>query len=337
LGSRAVHPYRCLNFSSRQYNCREQLNGDDREGFFHRIPRRFPEDLEIDWVPLWSLTHEEIRYLPASLCYYGHPDVERHFYCAADGNGCAAGNVLEEAVLYGFLELVERDSAAIWWYNRLARPVVDLDSALDPYIAQVREHYERHGRELWAIDITSDLGIPVIAAVSRRVDGPTADLLIGLGAHLNPATALLRAVTEVNQFLPAVSRRYPDGKTLYSWPDDVAIRFWKEETLASQPHLVPDHDLPRRTLAQLPHLAEADLYDSLQTCLRITRRLGLEILVLDQSRPDIDLSVARVVVPGLRHFWRRLGPGRLYDVPVQLGWLAAPTAEDDINQTSFFF
>jgi bacteriocin biosynthesis cyclodehydratase domain-containing protein len=337
LGSKAVHPYRCLNFSARQYDCREQLNSDDREGFFHRIPRRFHEDLEIDWVALWSLTHEEIRYLPAALCYYGHPDVERHFYCAADGNGCAAGNVLEEAVFYAFLELVERDSAAIWWYNQLARPAIDLDSALDPYIAHVREHYQRHGRELWAIDITSDFGIPVIAAVSRRVDGPTADLLIGLGAHLDPAIALLRAVTEVNQFLPAVSRRYPNGETLYAWPDDVAVRFWKKETLASQPHLVPNPDLQHRTLAQFHRLANADLYDSIQTCLGIIRRHGLEMMVLDQSRPDIDLAVVRVVVPGLRHFWRRLGPGRLYDVPVQLGWVAAPKAEGDLNPTSIFF
>jgi len=161
--------------------------------------------------------------------------------------------------------------------------------------------------------------------------------LIGLGAHLDPDIALLRAVTEVNQFLPAVSRRYPNGETLYSWPDDVAVRFWKKETLASQPHLVPNPDLPHRTLAQFPNLAKADLYDSLQTCLGIIDRLGLEMMVLDQSRPDIDLFVVRVVVPGLRHFWRRLGPGRLYDVPVQLGWLAAPTAEGELNPTSIFF
>ena len=51
---------------------------------------------------------------------------------------------------------------------------------------------------------------------------------------------------------------------------------------------------------------------------------GHDVLVLDQSRPDIDLAVVRVIAPGLRHFWRRLGPGRLYDVPVKLGWIDAP-------------
>jgi bacteriocin biosynthesis cyclodehydratase domain-containing protein len=148
LRDRAVHPDQCLNFSSQQYEHREELNADNQEGYFHLVPRRFPEDLEIDWVPLWSLTQENIRYLPAALCYYGHPDVEQHFYCAADANGCAAGNVLEEAILHAFLEVVERDSAAIWWYNRLTRPEIDLDSTQDPYIARVRARYARQGREV---------------------------------------------------------------------------------------------------------------------------------------------------------------------------------------------
>jgi ribosomal protein S12 methylthiotransferase accessory factor YcaO len=161
--------------------------------------------------------------------------------------------------------------------------------------------------------------------------------LVGFGAHLDPSVALMQAVTEVNQFLPAVSRRKPNGETDYLWPDGVAPRFWQKETLTSQPHLLPDKNVPARGLAEFPNLAGGDLYDSVQACLKISHRLGLEMLVLDQTRPDINLSVVRVVVPGLRHFWRRLGPGRLYDVPVQLGWLDVPTAEDALNPTSIFF
>ena len=42
-------------------------------------------------------------------------------YCRADTNGHASGNTLEEAILQGFLELVERDALAIWWYNQTNR------------------------------------------------------------------------------------------------------------------------------------------------------------------------------------------------------------------------
>jgi ribosomal protein S12 methylthiotransferase accessory factor len=336
LAEKAVHPRQFLGFSERQYERREEINRSSREGPFHLIPRQFPEDVPIDWVPLWSLTANEARYLPAAYCYSGHPDVERHFYCAGDSNGTAAGNVLEEAILQAFLEIVERDGTAIWWYNRIARPAVDFASFCVPYLDQVLEHYRNLGRELWALDLTNDLGLPIMAAVSRRVGGETDDLLIGLGAHLDAQVALLRAVTEVNQFLPAVALD-SQGKTNYAWPDDVAVRFWKEETLDTQPQLRPDRSVPARTPADFPNRAAPDLYDNLQVCLQTLQRANMEMLVLDQSRPDIELSVVRVVVPGMRHFWRRLGPGRLYDVPVQLGWLSRPTPEEKLNPVSVFF
>ena len=66
-------------------------------------------------------------------------------------------------------------------------------------------------------------------------------------------------------------------------------------------------------------------------CQQLVERQGLELLVLDQTRPDIGLPVVKVVVPGLRHFWSRYAPGRLYDIPVRLGWLGAPLAEEQLN------
>ena len=60
-------------------------------------------------------------------------------------------------------------------------------------------------------------------------------------------------------------------------------------------------------------------------------RTGLDFLVLDQTRTDIEAPVVRVIVPGLRHFYRRFAPGRLYDVPVKLGWLERPRPEDELN------
>jgi hypothetical protein len=66
-------------------------------------------------------------------------------------------------------------------------------------------------------------------------------------------------------------------------------------------------------------------------CVNLARREGLDFLVLDQTRPDIEVPVVRVIVPGLRHFYRRFAPGRLYDVPVKLGWRDRPLSEDELN------
>ena len=61
------------------------------------------------------------------------------------------------------------------------------------------------------------------------------------------------------------------------------------------------------------------------------------MIVVQHTRPGIGFPVARVVVPGLRHFWQRLAPGRLYDVPVTLGWLQRPLTEPELNPIPFFF
>ncbi len=62
---------------------------------------------------------------------------------------------------------------------------------------------------------------------------------------------------------------------------------------------------------------------------------ALETLVVDMTRPETGFPVVRVVAPGLRPAWARLGPGRLYDVPVALGWLAGPLSERDLNPVPF--
>jgi ribosomal protein S12 methylthiotransferase accessory factor len=249
----------------------------------------------------------------------------------------AAGNCLEEAILQGFFELAERDAVALWWYNRLRRPAVDLDSLHDPYADALRELYAGLGRSLCMIDLTSDLGIPVFGAVSHRVGHRCEDILVSFGAHLDPRIAVLRTLTELNQFLPAVEQRDADGDTSYIENDTGTLAWWRDAKVASEPWLRPDDSVPPRTLADYPVPADDDLATCVARCVQATAAVGGEVIVLDQSRPDLDLAVVRVMVPGMRHFWRRLGPGRLYDVPVKLGWLAEPTPEDKVNHWNVFF
>jgi len=71
--------------------------------------------------------------------------------------------------------------------------------------------------------------------------------------------------------------------------------------------------------------------EQVDACVDIARRAGHDFLVLNQSRPDVGVSVVRVIVPGLRHFYLRFAPGRLYDVPVKLGWLERPLAENELT------
>jgi ribosomal protein S12 methylthiotransferase accessory factor len=59
------------------------------------------------------------------------------------------------------------------------------------------------------------------------------------------------------------------------------------------------------------------------------------MLVVDQTRPDVGLPVVKVIIPGMRPFWPRFAPGRLYDVPVRLGWRRQAAEEEDLNPVPF--
>jgi ribosomal protein S12 methylthiotransferase accessory factor len=331
LGTAAIHPNACMGYSDTQYAEREALN--EKVNKARWVPESFREDVEIEWTPLWSLSAEEMRYLPTSFCYYGYKNPDPLF-ARADSNGCAAGSVMEEAVLQGMLELIERDAVALWWYTSLRRPAVDLETFDDPYVAGVCRHYNELRREVWALDITSDIGVPTFAALSRRVDKAEEDIIYGFGAHLDPSVALTRALTELNQALEAVpTANGPESSRTYRASPE-AIHWWRTVKTADASYLVPDLELAPRRLQDFNDLASNDLRQDIVTCGELTARRGIEIFVLDQTRPDVGFSVARVVAPGLRHFWPRFGPGRLYDVPLREGWIPRPLCERELNPFS---
>ncbi|MEH1800148.1 MAG: TOMM precursor leader peptide-binding protein [Nostoc sp.] len=330
MGDKAIHPNVCMNFSQQQYQNREQWNVEC-QGWFQKVPEPFDEEREIDWTPVWSLTHQEFKYLPTAYCYYGYrPDYKPD--CWADSNGCAAGNTLEEAILQGFMELVERDAVALWWYNSLQKPQVDLDSFDEPYFQSLKQYYQTINRELWVLDITSDLNIPVFAAVTRRSDRSVEDIVLGYGAHFDAKIAISRALTEVNQILPNVLFAKADGSTQYPpSADGLALDWWKTVTLSDQPYLVPSQRIAAKVSGDYCEVASDDLLEDVKLCQQIVKNNGLEMLVLDQTRPDIGLRVAKVIVPGMRHMWKRLAPGRLYEVPVKMGWLQKPLTQEQLN------
>jgi oxazoline/thiazoline synthase len=316
-GESAVPPEALLQFSARQYDDR-QLTKLTASGP-NQVPERFDPETELEWSKVWSLTHERTRELPAALCWFGSvvPCLG-----GANSNGCAAGSTLEEAILHGLGELIERDSVALWWYSRARRPGVDLNSFGDPYYDLLRERLAELGRELWVLDLSTDLGVPAFVAVSCRADGGSSAPLFGFGANLDAATAVSRAVTEHNQIVagstsPSLSPRPPNP---FAGVD--AVR---------EPWLFPDPAVRHRRAGDYTSAATDDIAKDVAICVARLAEVGIEVLVLDQSRPECELRVVRVTAPGLRHFWRRLAPGRLYDVPPAIGWIKAPRTEDQLN------
>ncbi|MFD7501208.1 TOMM precursor leader peptide-binding protein [Streptomyces sp. NPDC059850] len=322
----AVHPDTVQLMDARQFARQFPGQGAPR----HRVPDPFDEDAELDWTPVWSLTAERHRLVPTALLYYGAPQPPGQRCCRADSNGAAAGSTLADAVVRGFLELVERDAVALWWYNRTRQPALALDGLDDPWLAELRRAHGGLRREVWALDLTTDFGIPVVAALSRRTDKPAEDITLGFGAHFDRHTALCHAFAELNQMLPAVVEARADGGG-YGAADPEALRWFRTATIANQPYLTPGPDA-----APPPAMAAPPDGDALAAVRGAVRARGMELLVLDQTRPDVGLPVAKVLVPGLRPHWPRFAPGRLYDVPVALGRLRRATPYRALNPIPLF-
>lgn len=324
----ALHPNDCMLFSDTQMANREEVNANAAR-FYALVPVPFADGEVMDWTPVYSLTEQKFKYLPACFCYAQYPaEDESRLFSYPDSNGCAAGNTLEEAILQGFLELVERDAAAIWWYNLIQRPEVDLQSAGNPYIDQMVKHYAEIGRSLYVLDLTTDLGIPVFASISHQMDGNEEDrILYAFGAHLEAGIALERAIIEMNQLLPI---------TKIKKISDPAMKDWLETVRMDEQAYLRPSSAKKNILKDYPELCPPTIYDSIQYCIQAAEAVGLETLVLDLTQPDIGMPVAKVIVPGLRHMWRRTAPGRLYDVPVKMGWLDRPYKEEELNPISIF-
>jgi ribosomal protein S12 methylthiotransferase accessory factor len=324
----AMLPNEVLLFSDAQYRKRLAAPLDSRGNpeIHERTPTPAPfnRSAETEWSPVWSLRDQRFRYLPTSMLYFFHRAGSDVNHISADSNGCAAGNTLEEAIVQGFLELVERDSYAIWWYNRVPRPEVDLSAFEDSYVRDLRTQLAATGRRVWVLDITTDLGVPSFVAISHmKKDGE--DLVeYGSGSHFDARIALLRTLTELNQFLSIGLTGGRDGEPSSDAPGDAPF------LLRDNPYHLPNGGSPTRPDLHTT-FGEIDTREQVLACVEIAKRAGLDFLVLDQTRPDIGVPVARVIVPGLRHFYRRFAPGRLYDVPVKLGWLDRPVPESELN------
>lgn len=285
--------------------------------------------LELDelteWSPARSLVDGRISFLPTQMVYFGSARRGRLWWLG-DTNGCAAGATVEAAVLSALLELIERDATAIWWYNRLRRPPVtpELLQALEarPWV----RYLEKQNRPFWVLDLTTDIGIPVAAAISESKRGGR--IALGFGCDPDPQAAVVRALRELSQKNDGTEKAQPEQfrrntmqRAFVKW--SVAARADAER------HLFPD--IASSPLKIVPTAGNTVLS-------QIVRRLsavGCEPNALLLSRAEIGWPVVRVACPGLCHPWHRLKIARIRTAPVQMGLLDAPLEELQLNPVPF--
>ncbi|HVG63960.1 MAG TPA: TOMM precursor leader peptide-binding protein [Hyalangium sp.] len=275
-------------------------------------------DESIHWVDVYSLTRRELCKAPLAYCYANTPFAREEELCRFDSNGCAAGRTLEEALLQGLLELIERDAVAIWWYNRLVVPVLS-SSLVGPGLRDTLQSWLEPTWDWWLLDVTHDLDTPVCVAVARRRgDG---QYRLGFGCHTEAGLAAQRAATELCQLLAAGKQR------------GAAFDF---ASVAGEPYLHPQAAPGRAAPALNASTGYDDIRDAIEACIARLAARGLEVLVHRYPAIDEALVAVKTIVPGACHIWPQHGAPRLYQAPVELGWAPRALAEHELNPLALF-
>lgn len=237
--------------------------------------------------------HETIEVgVPPALCI-------RYKAGAAGSNGLAAGASGAAATYAAIMELVERDAVALWWYGGApARPLA-VQAPDAEHLAHLAQQLRRStDRPHWLVDVTTDLAIPVVVAISHDRHGR--NLCFGYGADLDPLRAAGSALTELCQMEVArhllSARLEHDGEdTLSRTERDQLARLRLD--LHDHPWLRPDG------LAAVPPHArgeQATVDERLAHALAILRAAALPVYAVDLTRESLGIAVSRVIIPGLQ-------------------------------------
>ena len=217
----------------------------------------------------------------------------------------------------GFLELVERDATAIWWYGRHRRPAADLDELDDAGLSALLDWHRGRDRVHHLLDITTDLGIPCVASVSLTKDG--SGFACGLATGLSIGSAVRSAIVEMCQMelshhIVALKRRQR-GDTALNRHDLAQVdraRLVDAGTPAIQPK-----GLPNDWRGLSDNSADAEL--SFQDLLQRIEEFGYSIYVVSLTRDRLAIPVSKVIATGLQPYPSEVQTSRLTKTIQQCG------------------
>jgi ribosomal protein S12 methylthiotransferase accessory factor len=308
LGERALDPRSCGSYPPSAYGG-------------HRPLTTFATDRPIPWVTGYSLRDQRPVLVPARLAYYGW-DGGSEMFTFECSNGCASGSCIEEAILFGLLEVIERDAFLLGWYGGADLPEIDAASVGTAACAMI-DRALLQGYDVRLFDNRIDLPVPVVTGVAIRCDGGPGMFSFAAGASLHPEAAAESALCEILTYIPALPRtvisrrdeleRMADDYSLVRVLADHSALFGLPRMAEHARHYTRPADA--RPMAELygpwqrDRPATTDLGDDVRFCVAELARAGFEVIVVDQTTTEqqvAGLSSVRVIAPGL--------------LPIDFGW-----------------
>ncbi len=271
-----------------------------------------PKTEQIYWTKINSIDNKKQIYWPASLIYL--PFELSKTVAETSSTGMAAGFSLDDCILSGVLELIERDSLMINFSKRLNPPEIDTDTLNEEnkkFVNQIKEKYKIKIYKLY-----SDIQIPTYLCYIWNGEGKKLHYGIGASTNLNSDSAINKALREC-LFTYYYSLNIMDLRK--NKPEEIHTLY--EHFLYYQGELFEKLLFKSQ---KIKYNKETFTFDELKENLNSQ---GLEIYYKNLTTDDVKqtgLKVVKVVVPGLidlnkTHSMQRLAAQRFEGVPQKLG------------------
>ena len=282
-------------------------------------PESFDPEAKIEWSPVWSLRDGRFKYFRPACCISSTAGPPPSTPIPTAAPPATRSRKPSSRVFSNWSSAMPTRSGGTTNRNGTE---VDLDAYDDSYVRDLRSQLADTGRKLWVLDVTSDLGVPTYVAVLHWMQNGQENIEFGSGAHFDKRIALLRTLTELNQFLSIGFMEGGTGEKPSLDGDHAAV----PEELS-----VPDAD--QESLA-----ADGAGFRPARHHARAGQRLRRDCEARRHGFPGARPDPARcrgARCPrhrsGAAAFLRRFGPGRLYDIPVKLGLRDHPIPESELT------
>jgi thioglycine synthase len=259
------------------------------------LPQGTDLDRLMPWTEGYDIANDEPILVLSNAVFHPLPPGFRGPF-RTNTNGLASGNTLEEAVFHALSEVIERDAWSLVEACRDTGPrVVNITDG--PLIA-MQEKFAKAQVDVMVRDITSDIGIPTMAAVSDDVLLKDPMLLtIGIGTHTSARIAVMRALTEVAQ-----SRL----TQIHGAREDTTIAEMRKKMGYDRTRRINGYWFRDNGTMDYSHIRSSDTDDfkkDIDHIVDALKKQGLDrVIVVDLTREEIGIPVVRVIVPGLEVF-----------------------------------
>lgn len=253
------------------------------------------KDMVLEWSLATDIISEKEYYIPSNAIYHPYiPPKGTDTLFKGNTNGLASGNILKEAILHGIFEVVERDAWSIFELTKKNSAQIDLKTIENKNINSLLTKFEENNIKIHLFDLTADINIPTIAASADDTVLKDPGLLsLGVGTHLNPEIAVLRALTEVAQSRATQIQGSREDTTRA----DFMRKAGYERMKKINKHYFDEHE-DKINFDNIEDKSSNYIDEDLNIAKEEIQKANIDkILYKDLTRPEIGVNVVRVIIP----------------------------------------